>query len=427
MAERGRAGHLRRRLIVVAVQLLAVVVLLELALRLASPWHDGLRQLLRRPTAADDYSQMNSVEELMGSTMLGFRPHVPIAGFVLNSRSLRTVEYDRQKPPGVLRVLAIGDSFTFASGGLPHPYHWPTILERMLSRRGNRPVEVLRFGVPDSGPAFQLRLWELEGARLGSDAVVVAFFVGNDFRDHQDALLTREISDWSLRRRLAHHSYAYRGLRNAIRLATGVESSPAAEPLIADDGSPRGGYELRGYRRKFNPSRPTFSERHYLRIESSRMRLCLVDRRDTFELLLRSVMTVLENFHRQVGEAGARFVLMVIPDEFQVDPELAERVWRKQGRKMRDYDLERPQRRLLEECEVRGIEMLDLLPAFRERATDGPLYRPRDTHWNHRGNRLAARLLADHLGGGRPSAKEPLVSTPAGTGQLPVPAGVETQ
>jgi hypothetical protein len=35
----------------------------------------------------------------------------------------------------------------------------------MAEHRG-APVEVLRLGVPGTGPPFYLRMWELEGARL---------------------------------------------------------------------------------------------------------------------------------------------------------------------------------------------------------------------------------------------------------------------
>jgi hypothetical protein len=37
---------------------------------------------------------------------------------------------------------------------------------------------------------------------------------------------------------------------------------------------------------------------------------------------------------------------------------------------------------------------VDLLPAFRSAARTTRLYKPRDTHWNIAGNRLAAREIA---------------------------------
>ncbi|MBY0278934.1 hypothetical protein K2Z84_26685, partial [Candidatus Binatia bacterium] len=43
------------------------------------------------------------------------------------------------------------------------------------------------------------------------------------------------------------------------------------------------------------------------------------------------------------------------------------------------------------------VPALDLLPASRRASAAGPLYRPRNTHWNGAGNRLAAAELARFL------------------------------
>ena len=41
--------------------------------------------------------------------------------------------------------------------------------------------------------------------------------------------------------------------------------------------------------------------------------------------------------------------------------------------------------------------MLDLLPVFRRASVGDMPYRPQDTHWNRRGNELAATALAKVL------------------------------
>jgi cell volume regulation protein A len=43
---------------------------------------------------------------------------------------------------------------------------------------------------------------------------------------------------------------------------------------------------------------------------------------------------------------------------------------------------------------AQGVEVLDLLPAFAEAGQQTRLYKPRDTHWNLAGNRLAATVIA---------------------------------
>jgi hypothetical protein len=377
---------------------LVVASLLELALRWIEPRHEGVRRLLQRPASAADLETAATLEELMERTVIGFRPYGVVYGFVLNSRSLRTAEYGERPGEGVLRVLAFGDSFTFASGNVPHPDHWPTVLASRLARRLGRRVEVLRMGVPATGPAFQLRLWQLEGARLEPDIVVVGFFVGNDFTEHQQGLLGEELGGGSRAARwLAHNSLTLRAARNLLRVVAGVEQQVEG-PGGGVARPERGGYELKELRDHYDPLQPSFSNAQFVRIEARRMDLCRADTADDLRQLLDGVMPVLGQFRDEVAAAGARFVVMVIPDEFQVDPGVRDAVLRREGTVAGDYDLDRPQRLLTAACRAHGIEVVDLLPRFRRRARDGTrLYRVRDTHWNPEGNHLAARILTEYL------------------------------
>jgi hypothetical protein len=40
-----------------------------------------------------------------------------------------------------------------------------------------------------------------------------------------------------------------------------------------------------------------------------------------------------------------------------------------------------------------GLQTIDLLPAFEEAGRGVRLYKPRDTHWNLAGNRVAAEAI----------------------------------
>lgn len=395
MTRSGPRRRSRRRLAAfIAVELLALVVLVEVVVRLAEPRHRGLRMLLRASTDTTDFSDAETLPELMGRTMLGFAPGTVQFGFVLNSRSFRTREYEPGPARDRFRVVALGDSFTFASGGLPHEDHWTTVLQAELGGRAARPVEVLRLGVPDTGPAFQLRLWQVEASRLAPDAVVLAFFVGNDFVDHQPDRGPFADDGRGLSARFASVSAAYRALRNLARVAGagGLASADRREAGPAAPGEP-----VPGYREAFDGGLPTFSEGRFLAIEAERMALCLSSEEAAFEALARRTAAVVEALAVEVEASGASFVVMLIPDQYQVAPELAEAAVRAAGRSLADYDLERPQRVLTAMLEASGIRVLDLLPVLREEAAAAPVYRPRDTHWNARGNRIAADALADLL------------------------------
>jgi hypothetical protein len=392
-----RGGRRLARLLLFAlVQLVLFAGLLEVALRLLEPRHRGLRPLLYLSSVETHYGSVDSLPALLDKSVLGFSPHFEYYGFVLNSRSFRTKEYSERKPAGTYRVLAFGDSFTFASGGLPDPDHWPTLLEGRLRESRGGEVEVLRLGVPGTGPQFQLRLWQLEGMRLDSDLVILGFFVGNDFT--RTARGVRQLTDLS--DRLATWSYAFRALRNGLRLYRGVEGQAPVLGRRAKGKKRRhetGGFEIPSYRETFDPERPTFSADAFLAIEEKRMALCLKSERDAFDARFEAAALTLQAFHREVSRSGAEFLVMVIPDEYQVNPAVRRAVLGRNGRSEGDYDLEAPQKRLAELFAADGIPYVDLLPDFLQRAGDGALYRPRDTHWSRAGNLLATEVLMRHL------------------------------
>ncbi|MCU0305412.1 MAG: GDSL-type esterase/lipase family protein [Thermoanaerobaculales bacterium] len=386
----------------IAVEALVVALVLEAAIRVVGP-RTALHRLLYQPATAADLQAAESLEALMRRSMIGFAPRTASYGFVLNSRSLRTSEYTVAKPPGVTRVLAFGDSFTWASGALPHEDSWTVVLEDRLRRAGVR-AEVLRLGVPGTGPDFQHRLWQLEGSRLGADLVVLGFFVGNDFVEHQPTDLTRGLRPHALTEVLADDWMTFRLARNLYRVARDVVVRPggATERTVY----PSGGYPLPEYARDFRPELPTFTAARHLKIEASRMALCLDDSRGDFEALLARVAATIAELDREVRAAGARFVVVLFPDEYRVDPRVAGDAAAVAGRDLDDYDLDRPARRLAEVLGGRGIEVVDLTPLFVERGRDLPLYRVRDTHWNRAGNELAGDVIANFLttGEARPSA-----------------------
>jgi lysophospholipase L1-like esterase len=389
-----RSGR-TRTLAFVLIQLGVIFVLLELLLRLAGA-QIGLRALLYMPEAEPLYGDASTLEELMDKSLIGFSPHTVQYGFILNSRSMRTKEYADHPAAGVRRVLAFGDSFTFASGGLPHADHWTNFLEQELSRSG--PVEVLRLGVPATGPLFQYRLWQLEGSRLAADLVVQAFFVGNDFFGRQSTEPLTPDEAKGIGGRLARWSWTFRVVRNLSRVFEGTERDADRSEVDKPAGT-SGGFELPGYTHPWPTDRATFSEERYVKIETRRMALCLHRENDRFERLLGNVGSTILKFRREVEDAGARFVVMVIPDEYQIDLQVQRDVMAATGTTVDDYDFERPQRRLSQWLRARDVEVFDLLPYFLELGRSRRLYNLRDTHWNRDGNRLAAMLLAAYLEG----------------------------
>lgn len=116
------------------------------------------------------------------------RPGVRSERVNTNARGLRGLrEYALKPPPGVRRVLCVGDSFTFGER-LTDEESLPAQLEVELNRSGR--WEVLNLGVPGYGTDQQwLRLQRL-GFQYAADVVVLGFFEddmrrnGMSFRDY---------------------------------------------------------------------------------------------------------------------------------------------------------------------------------------------------------------------------------------------------
>jgi hypothetical protein len=121
-----------------------------------------------------------------------------------------------------------------------------------------------------------------------------------------------------------------------------------------------------------------------------------------------ALFETLRRMHRACEKAGASFAIMLIPDEFQVEDDVWNRVLADLPGEHLDRDL--PQRVLDGFCAEEGVPCLDLLPRLRAvpPLADGRhhLYRLRDSHWNRRGNEEAGHALAEFLKPLLPTGRE---------------------
>ncbi len=102
--------------------------------------------------------------------------------FSTNSQGFRSNEdFNLEKPPGVFRVIALGDSTT-EGFEVRQDYTYSAVLERYLRNNGIN-AQVFNTGVSGFGTAEELIYLENEGMRYQPDAVVLGFF-GNDFDDN---------------------------------------------------------------------------------------------------------------------------------------------------------------------------------------------------------------------------------------------------
>src|SRR4029453_1172289 len=99
----------------------------------------------------------------------------------LNPLGFREHRLPSPKPPGVLRVVALGDSFT-QGYGVEEEDAWPRRLESVLDARHPGRYQVVNLGVPGTNPRDQLSPLRDPGLAYEPDVVLVAV-MGNDVQD----------------------------------------------------------------------------------------------------------------------------------------------------------------------------------------------------------------------------------------------------
>lgn len=97
----------------------------------------------------------------------------------INEQGLRGPSVSQTKPPGVLRVVCIGDSITFGNG-VQDDETWPARLQEEL-RIGLEPdvVEVLNCGVEGYSTAEEVAFLEAKLFAFEPDVVVLGYFVND--------------------------------------------------------------------------------------------------------------------------------------------------------------------------------------------------------------------------------------------------------
>jgi hypothetical protein len=310
-------------------------------------------------------------------------------GVPFNAGGHYDVAFERRRD-GEHRIATIGDSFS--TGVVPHAFHYTTVAERELGF----PVDNL--GVPGIGISEYTQLFVDEALPLRPELVVIAVFVGNDIITHPRTVLDPGLRGWFEREqvlialvpaRLARIAEEERR-RGDGRAAATVQGATSERSIVtAADLEKRypwtGDYAL---------EEETMSEASFVEVEAGRAKIaCAPDLhwRYGFERYCTQLFA---------AAAGTPLAVMLIPDDFQVEDDL----WEKVRAFHSDVALDRdqPQRVITSFLEAQGIPCLDLLPVMRAvpREADGRrhLYHLRDTHWNARGNALAGEALAGFVG-----------------------------
>src|SRR5271166_6232364 len=262
---------------------------------------------------------------------------------VTNSKGLRDVEHAYDKPPGIFRIVVIGDSFVFGAGGVEPSKRFTDILQA-----STRNTEVINMGVPAYGTDQEYLFLADEGLKYHPDLVLVCAFY-NDF-------------------------------------------SESFSTINPSNGRPKGYFSLDGDQLVFHP--PSFSIFYRLSQHSYLLGLASLQLSkiwNAYDNAMRRRHEVLDPKARVATfkqlyastadlcrEHGAAFVLVYFPFKGQGSESIIQQV-------MDDL------------VTTKGIKTLDLTDTMRHASAGGVAYFPHDIHFNEYGHQVVAKALREYL------------------------------
>jgi hypothetical protein len=165
------------RLALIAAGVVAALAIAEIVLRIVMP----------RPVF---YIYDRHTGWTLNPGASGWQHQEGTAWLAINREGMRGPEVSERKPPGTIRIAVLGDSFTEAQQVAQDATFCAVMQHRLgdCPAPGAKAVQVLNFGVDGYGTTQELitlrrRVWQFH-----PDAVVLAFFTGNDLRNNTVAL-----------------------------------------------------------------------------------------------------------------------------------------------------------------------------------------------------------------------------------------------
>jgi hypothetical protein len=266
------------------------------------------------------------------------------------------------KRPGIRRLAVLGDSFAVGPA-VPFADNFLTLVESKVSE-----LEVYNFGISSTGPREYHEVLQEDVWQFQPDIVIVCVFVGNDVTESLPTPRGMSV------RKTALYQFMYR----AGRLAREHGRQPVLSIASSGDQFPR----------------PPLAEQTFREIEARRLTVCQTPPPAGMEKKWQRALTHLGRIIADCTDRNVPVGFVLIPDQFQVDSTVLENALYDANLSRDEVDLDLPQHRLRTFCTDLAVPCLDLKPFF-EKVPD--TYAFRDTHWNVRGNHLAAKKMADWL------------------------------
>jgi len=294
------------------------------------------------------------------------------AEFRINSHGFRGKEFDPKKPPGVTRVLFLGDSITLG-GRLPEEAIFVEQIQKSLNSNGSRRFEVANAGVGDIGLTEEIEILKTSGLAFQPDLIVLCWFL-NDGRPPvgfpEEVIYRNPFIRWFNSQEWLRKSYFIGFLYDKIR-----QYVMAKQLKLMDSEN-----------RRFQWAEP-YNERKWVAEEKAFAQLidaAKFDWGDAWNQKSRERMfEQIRELKDFANKNRTQFALVALPVSAQLIA------------KFQSSLINEPQRDLKSFCLAEKIPFLDLLPSLRKHLNEQIYYD--HCHYTPRGNQVVAESILRFL------------------------------
>lgn len=371
-----------KKILLIVLGITAALLISEIGLRITSKHSFKIRQLTYNPKRQVSFDEASCALE-PGSLVNGLR---------VNSRGFLTPEIPYEKSQSEYRIALLGDSF--AVGVVPYKLHFIRLLERYLNNNEKlkswgdiENFQVVNLGLACVGTGVELEVLKVEGIKYQPDLVILGFFVGNDFTD---PMYTPKSFD---KKKESLGDLRIISLIKNLYIIKNSLPNYGGQKIDTSDSKLYGFYTGEGTQ-DYQPLKPSFELEDYLEIEARRLSVYQKDSPayETLEQVKREIISM----KRLAEENGAKFLVLIIPDELEVNPSLLEQTLNYAGVSRGEFDLGLPGRILKDFFTENKVDYIDLLSYFKTDSQSQVLYQPQDSHFNSLGNKRVAEILYSH-------------------------------
>lgn len=355
------------------------LIFVELLFRAYLPFSRTAQLLASDLNWKSNPSEMKSLDELRANNPSFLLPNHSLQGFTTNSQGFLSPEHTLDKPDNTYRIVFIGDSF--GVGVVPYDQHFIRLLENEINETQlKKKVEIINLSMPAIGLPTYERFLALEGMKYDPDVVIISFFVGNDFTDDYNGLKQEQRP-----LQITYLSKIFTFFRRYKELTKIRNSQAIAQPSTHSPGTFHPNEKP-----SYDPTTPSYTEEQYL--EMMKNKIFLFTDESSYLSLLPSVEKSFTNTTFLQTTQQIPTYILIIPDEVQVNPKLAQQVISLDQLNQLGVARNLPQEQL-KTVVPNEFYILDLLPIFLNQENPSELYQPYDSHINSNGNLLVKDIL----------------------------------